>query len=497
MSKSKPLWTSAAIEAATGGRATAPFAATGLSIDTRTLQPGDLFIALKDVRDGHDFVPAAFAAGASGALVSRPVEGAGGPLLLADDVLGALERLGVAARERAPGCTRIAVTGSVGKTSVKEMIARIQRAAGPAHWSVKSFNNHWGVPLTLARMPQETRRAVFEIGMNTPGEIAPRSRMVAPHVGVITRIAPAHLQGLGSIEGVAREKSDIVAGLLPGGAVCLPLGDPQLPFLAARVRALQPRADIHVFGWREDLPKARDIRGVAGYSLIEAYATDGRYSHVALTTMTCQIEVEIEAVGRHWADNVACALLASRLNTDGDLYEAALALSGYTPPPGRGTAETLMLPEGREITLVDDAYNANPASMRAALAGFAARPCRGKRVLALGEMLEIGAGSREEHAALAGAVVQSGARIVLAAGEGMKALIEALPRTIRAHHAVKAEELNETLKNLLEDGDLLLLKGSNASGMGRLAEHLRQYSKGASEAVMGAARTAVKGKHAV
>src|SRR5690242_9137515 len=215
-----PLWTSEEAAKASGGKALGTWAVNGVSIDTRSLKPGELFVALKDVRDGHDFVANAFAAGAEAALVSRDVLG-GRAGLMVDDVLAGLERLGLAARARNSGINA-AVTGSVGKTSVKEMLARIYRAAGRAHWSDKSFNNHWGVPLTLARMHRETQRAIFEIGMNTPGEIAPRSKMVRPQVAMITRIAPAHLQGMHSVEAIADEKSDIFAGLEPGGAAILP-----------------------------------------------------------------------------------------------------------------------------------------------------------------------------------------------------------------------------------------------------------------------------------
>ena len=213
------------------------WAINGVSIDTRSLQPGNLFVALKDVRDGHDFVADAFAAGAEAALVSRDVLG-GHPGLLVGDVLDGLEKLGLAARARNAGVIS-AVTGSVGKTSVKEMLARFFRAAGHAHWSDKSFNNHWGVPLTLARMPRETERAIFEIGMNTPGEIGPRSHMVRPHIAMITRIAPAHLEGMGSVEGVADEKSQIFAGLLPGGSAILPAKDKFLERLQAAALKLQ------------------------------------------------------------------------------------------------------------------------------------------------------------------------------------------------------------------------------------------------------------------
>src|SRR5690349_3944467 len=218
-----PLWTSEEAAKASGGKALGTWAVNGVSIDTRSLKTGGRFVALKDARDGHDFVANAFAAGAEAALVSRDVLG-GHPGLLVDDVLVGLEKLGLAARARNAGVSA-AVTGSVGKTSVKEMLARIFRAAGRAHWSDKSFNNHWGVPLTLARMPRNTERAIFEIGMNTPGEIAPRSKMVRPHLAMITRVAPAHLQGMGSVDAVADEKAQIFAGLEPGGTAILPEKD--------------------------------------------------------------------------------------------------------------------------------------------------------------------------------------------------------------------------------------------------------------------------------
>lgn len=474
---SRPLWTSAEIAEATGGRVTAPFEVNGVSIDTRSLEKGDLFVALKDVRDGHDFVANAFEAGASAALVSRDVEGVTGPLIIVDDVLEALEKMGLYARDRAGEAVRIAVTGSVGKTSVKEMIARIHRGAGKAHWSVKSFNNHWGVPLTLARMPADTEYAVFEIGMSTPGEIAPRSKMVQPHVAVITRIAPAHLEGLGSIEGVAREKADIAAGLVePDGIVVLPASDPLLPVLVEHIRKLKPDAPVALFGRDGDGDKADWLSNRDGWSWIEHYENFGSMSRIELDTLTCKLEVEIHAVGEHWADNVACALLATGLNSSIDMYGAALDLSGYTPPPGRGTAEKLSLPSGGDILLVDDAYNANPASMRAALKSFASR--RGaRRLVALGEMLEVGATSEAEHRSLEEPIIASGANVAFLAGQGMKPLADSLERRIETHWAVKANELDSVVKNSVRNGDILLIKGSNASGMGKLAERLREWSK--------------------
>lgn len=458
---SEPLWTSTDIEAATGGVASAPFAVSGLSIDTRTLQPGDLFVALKDVRDGHDFVPNAFEAGATGALVSRLVEGRG-PFLKVEDVLPALEAMAVAARARS-GAIRTAVTGSVGKTSVKEMLARIFRAAGPAHWPEKSFNNHWGVPLTLARMPASTERAVFEIGMSTPGEIAPRSKLVRPHHALITKIAPAHLEGLGSVEGVAREKAEIFAGLEAGGTVIVPEDDPFRDLLAERGREACPTATVESFGTGEE----------ATARLVEA-TSDGVASRFVVDVAGQRAVVTLKAVGAHWGINAAAALLVATL-TGMSLVDAADALCGFGPPPGRGTTETLRLPDGGTATLVDDAYNANPESMRAALSALAARPA-GRRLVALGEMLEIGAGSLSAHADLADAVTASGAEIAFLAGAGMQALDSALTGRIETHFEPTADALNEKVKKTLTDGDILLIKGSNASGMGRLADALREWA---------------------
>lgn len=468
---SRPLWTASEIAEATGGTATGDFNISGLSIDTRSLQPGDLFVALTDARDGHDFVANAFAAGASGALVSRPVEG--GPYVLVDDVLEALTALGIAARERAQGCYRVAITGSVGKTSVKEMIAQIFRAKGRAHWNERSFNNQWGVPLTLARMPADTQFAVFEIGMNSPGEIAPRSHMVAPHTAIITKIAAAHLEGMGSLDGVAQEKADIFAGLLPDGKAVLPAADDYLGYLSGRAASAQPASNTLTFGH----PGQAACR-------ITGIETAADKTRVSLSLHSQGVVVELNAVGEHWALNAAAALLAVCPEPTDNVAAAADALSGYAPPPGRGTSETLVLPGGGRITLIDDAYNANPESMRAALAGFGARPCGGRRIVALGEMLEVGAASAGEHIALAGPIIAAGADFAFLAGPGMQPLVDNLREQTESKWAETAEGIENDLKFTLKDGDLLLLKGSNASGMGRLADRLRQWSAAADKQVM-------------
>ena len=457
----RPLWTSSDIALATGGEATAPFEVTGsISIDTRTLQKGDLFVALKDQRDGHEFVEAAFKAGAAGALVARPVPG--GPLVQVDDVLDALTQMGIAARVRC-GAHRTAVTGSAGKTSVKEMLAQIYRAFGPAHWNVKSFNNHWGVPLTLARMPEETQRAIFEIGMNTPGEIAPRSQMVRPHTGIVTCIAAAHLQGLGSVEGIAEEKSNIFAGLEAGGTIILPADDGFLDYLSARARSFCPTGSVETFGTSDDAT-----------ARIAGYETDGRTSEVLVDIVGQRARVTLNAVGAHWAQNVAASLLAAS-QAGLSLKDCAEALSGYAPPPGRGTSETLVLPDIGEITLIDDAYNANPASMRAALKALAQRS-GSRRLVALGDMREIGDTSAAEHRALAAPVVEAGVDRIFLVGAEMQHLSQALPRDLQQISAPTADELWNQLQKALRAGDVLLIKGSNASGMGKLADRLRQWS---------------------
>lgn len=465
------LWTASDAAGATGGKTTGSWLASGLSIDTRSLQPGDLFVALKDTRDGHDFVANAFKAGAAAALVSRDVPGAGGPLLIVEDVLPALEALGVAARARSDA-VRVAVTGSVGKTSVKEMLAQIFGAAGPAHWSVKSFNNHWGVPLTLARMPQETERAVFEIGMSTPGEIAPRSHMVRPHCAIVTKIAGVHLEGLGTVAGVAEEKAGIFAGLEAGGVAILPAEDAFLELLKARAIDAAPDVEVLTFGTSE----GADAR-------VLDYRADGNAARARIDVMGTKVTINLEAGGAHWALNAAAALLTSASIARLSVEEAGEALSGFVPPKGRGQVEMLGLPSGGSFTLVDDSYNANPTSMVAALLALADRPAK-RRLVALGEMGELGAGAEGFHADLADPVVASGAEIAFLGGAGMAALAKVLPGTVQQHHEVKSIDLFNDIKVMLCDGDTLLIKGSNASGMIGLADALRQWSAGTDQQVM-------------
>ena len=463
------LWTAAEAAKATGGEATGDWSVTGISIDTRSLSQGDLFVALQDQRDGHDFLDAAYSEGAGAALVSRPGETR--PSLQVEDTLRGLEALGRAARARAEAHC-VAVTGSVGKTSVKEMLAQVFRAAGPAHWSERSFNNHWGVPLTLARMPRETTRAVFEIGMSTPGEIAPRSRMTRPQTALITKIAPAHLEGMGTIEAVAEEKANIYAGLISGGRLIYPADDVFARHLMRRGLDHQPSARPFSFGRSE----GADVR-------VTGYETQDGWSTITVNAFGETGRVRLHAVGEHWADNAAAAILAA-LGTEMTLTEVCDALSGYAPPAGRGTEEALHLADGGKATLIDDAYNANPESMRAAIAAFGARPAV-RRLVALGEMGELGPDSPALHARLVDPLKAAGVDKVFAAGEGMKALISALPTTMEGLWFPDRTAMEEVVKKTLTTGDALLIKGSNATGMGVLAERLRRWSGANADAVLG------------
>ncbi len=461
---SDPLWTGDEIAQATGGRLVGDWSINGVSIDTRSLETGDLFVALTDQRDGHDFVDQAFANGAVGCLVSRDV---GRPGVIVDDVLAGLEKLGAAARART-NARCAAITGSVGKTSVKEMLARMLRAAGPAHWSVKSFNNHWGVPLTLARMPKQTERAIFEIGMSTPGEIAPRSKMVRPDVAMITRISPAHILHMGTMEAVADEKSDIVAGLKDGGVIILPAGDRYFDHLKAAVTRLQPKAELRTFGAVADSDAS-----------VVSYQTDGVLSQIGLNVLGEAVEVTIDAVGEHWAGNAALAVLAAAMMGIAP-SAAAKSLSGYAPPEGRGAAEAIALASGGEAVLVDDSYNANPDSMRAALEGLSRR--NGRKIVAVGEMRELGPDSDRLHAELAAPIVAAGASIVVLSGAVLKPLADELSSRNKDVDVILTDdpvEASQAVGKLLRPGDTVLIKGSNASGMSRVGTELRKLSEAA------------------
>jgi len=459
----EPLWLAEDAADATKGRLIGAdsWLATGVSIDTRTLEPGDLFVALKDARDGHDFIAQAFEKGACAALVNEPEKGSGlGPMLVVDDVLGGLTALGEAARDRNQG-RRVAVTGSVGKTSTKEALAVCLAASGVTHASTKSYNNHWGVPLTLARMPASSRYGVFEMGMNHRGEILPLTKLVRPHVAIVTWIAPAHVEALGSLDAIADEKGDVFAGLEQGGVALVPNEAPSASRVLAAAQAQAQAGAIIRFG-RDAGCQARLLK----------FDMHDDHSMAEADIFGRQIRYRIGAPGAHWALNSVAALAATDV-AGGDLHAAANALATFEAPAGRGQVSVITAPFG-SFTLLDDAYNANPSSMEAAFKTLGARTpgAGGRRIAALGDMLELGPDEAAYHAGL-GPQLEGAADIVFCAGSRMKALWDALPERQRGVYADSADALALQLKDALRAGDVLLVKGSNGSRMFRVVEALK------------------------
>ncbi|KPQ06745.1 MAG: UDP-N-acetylmuramoyl-tripeptide--D-alanyl-D-alanine ligase MurF [Rhodobacteraceae bacterium HLUCCA12] len=454
------LWSAAEIEAATGGTASAAFTATGVSIDTRSLQPGDLFVALSAARDGHDFVAQAFEFGAAAALVSHVPAGVTGPCVVVPDVLAALTALGAAGRARSVAGV-VAVTGSVGKTSTKEMLRRMLADFGTVHAAEASFNNHWGVPVTLARLPRDADFAVVEIGMNHPGEIAPLARLARPHVALVTAIAPAHLAAFDSLDGIAREKADIFTGLEPGGAAIYNADVETAPILAERANL----ADRALSFGRD----GRDVRLTGLRDTPAALVVSAQVGDTALL-------VRLADAGHHFAQNaLGCLAVAQALGLD--LALAAQALGRWQPPAGRGQRESILLDpsDDTRFTLIDDAFNANPASVEAALAVLAA--CRpgagGRRIAILGDMLELGPTELDHHRAIARLPALDGVAVVHCVGPRMQALWQALPEHRRGKAVPRAEDLGARAHNLVRGGDVVLVKGSKGSLVSRVVDALR------------------------
>jgi UDP-N-acetylmuramoyl-tripeptide--D-alanyl-D-alanine ligase len=460
------LWGEAELEAAIRASPSAPIRrpASGVSIDTRTLNPGDLFVAIKgEASDGHDYVSRAFERGAPAAVVDAaraPEVAAFGPVFPVDGTVEAMERLGAAARARSKARI-VAVTGSVGKTSAKEMLRAMLSACGAAHASAASYNNHWGVPLSLARMPAEADFGVFEIGMNHAGEIGPLVRLVRPHAALITTIAPVHIEHLGSIEAIADAKAEIFEGLEPGGAAVLNRNAPQYERLEAAAKARAAR--VLTFG-------SSDASDAALVSLDEA---DGG-SRVTARLFGRAIRFEIGAPGAHMAENaLGCLLVAHALGAD--VETAATALVGFKPQKGRGERIALAA-AGGSVTLIDESYNANPASMRAALRllGEARPGPSGRRIAVIGDMLELGAEGAAMHAALAADLAAAKVDLLFGAGPLTRALFEAAPERIRGSWGQTSSEIEGAVAAALRAGDVAMVKGSNASRMGPLVEALRQ-----------------------
>jgi UDP-N-acetylmuramoyl-tripeptide--D-alanyl-D-alanine ligase len=470
MADTAPLWTWEALAAAAQGTAEgAPTGAiTGFSIDTRSLVPGEVFIALTDQRDGHDFVSAAFAAGAAAALVRRDfVAPAGaGAFIRVDDPLRALERIAVAARARLrPAARVIAVTGSAGKTGTKEMLRACFATAGKVHAPEKSFNNHWGVPLTLARMPADTDFAVIEIGMNHAEEIRPLTRMTRPHIAVITNVLPVHVGNFSDGEdGVARAKAEIFDGLEPGGLAILPRDNKHSDVLMKSATARGAR--VITFGTTADAyVGARDIKlGDTGSEIVADIADRA-------------LRYRLGTVGVHIAVN-SLAVIAALDALQLPLEATTKPLAGITPPTGRG-ARTVFQAGDRTILLIDESYNANPASMRAAIAvlGAVSRSSYPRRVAILGDMLELGDGSEQYHLDLADPLAASGADVVFACGPHMKKLYETLPLGKRGAWAPDSVALIDSVLDALQSGDAVMVKGSLGSCMAPIVAAIKaKYS---------------------
>ena len=450
------LWTSAEIARATGGTASSAFEAAGVTFDSREVGRGDLFVAMPGtVHDGHKFVDDAFAAGAAGALVSQPV---GGPHILVADTFAALEALARAARER---CTAriVGITGSVGKTSTKEaLFAALDRnAPGGVHRSVKSYNNHTGVPLSLARMPRDAHYAVLEMGMNAKGEIAALTRQVRPHVAVITAVAPAHIENLGSEEAIADAKAEIFEGLEPEGVAIVPNDTPHRDRL---VKAARRHADrIVTFGG-----------GDADVHAVHAVSVDAGGSLISAVLLERELTFTISQRGEHWVSN-ALAVLAAVEAVGADVAVAGLALADLGGLKGRGERHILALDDG-EAMLIDESYNANPASMAATLKSLGDEPDVKRRIAVLGPMRELGEHSDKLHAALAPAVIEARVDELILIGDEMRPLAEQVVGKVSLDMVSTVDEAIVLLMGELRSGDAVLVKASNSVGLARLVERV-------------------------
>ncbi len=450
------LWTSEDIAQATGGSASEPFEVTGVTFDSREIEPGHLFIAMSGtVHDGHSFVEGAFAAGATGVIVSQP---ANGPHVLVEDTFAALQALGFASRERSQA-TIFGVTGSVGKTSTKEALysALERNSPGKVHRSVKSYNNHTGVPLSLARMPPDAEFAVFEMGMNNKGEIAALTRQVRPHVAIITTIAPAHIENLGSEEAIADAKAEIFEGLEPEGVAIVPNDTPHRDRL---VKAARRRADrIITFGG-----------GDADVHAVHAVSADGGGSLISAALLERELTFTISQRGEHWVSN-SLAVLAAVEAAGADVAVGGLALADLGGMKGRGERHVLQLEAG-EALLIDESYNANPASMAATLKSLGAEPDVTRRIAVLGPMRELGEHSDTLHADLAPAVIAAHIDRLILIGEEMRALAEQVVGKVSLDTVFTVDEATDALRRMLRPGDAVLVKASNSVGLAKLVQQV-------------------------
>lgn len=465
-----PLWTSAEISAAVHGLASGEFAATGVSIDSRSLEPGDLFVALQGPTfDGHDFAAAALRRGASGALIHRrPADlPAGAPVIEVADTMKALEDLGRAARARTEAEV-VAVTGSVGKTSTKEALRSVLSLFAPTFASAGNLNNQWGAPLSLSRMPRETRYGVFELGMNHAGEISPLSQMVRPHVAVITTVEPVHIEFFGSVAEIADAKAEIFDGLMPGGAAVLPFDNPHFDRLESKARRMGAR--VLTFGTGEG----------AWARLIDCQvAPDG--NQVTAEIGGKRLRYRMTAPGRHLALN-SVAVLAAAFAFELDLDQALPGLISVQALKGRGKREHLRIPGG-QIELIDEAYNASPASVRAALNLLGTLPAAfgGRRIAVLGDMRELGDAGPSLHRDLAPDLAAAEVDLAFLVGPQMRGLYDLLPDAMKGAHRATSDEMVRPLLAALKAGDTILIKGSLGTRMAPLVEAVRGLDSGAAE----------------
>lgn len=446
------LWTSKDIALATDGTATNNFSAEGLSIDTRTLKKGDLFVALRGERDGHDFIAKAMEAGAAGALAEKQIQSAN--TVIVADTQKALEALGAAGRDRS-NALRIAVTGSVGKTSIKEALATIFSRFGETHKSQKSFNNHLGAPITLATLPADAKFGIFELGMNHAGEISALSKQVKPDIALISNVVSVHLAHFDSEKDIARAKAEINDGLSPDGTLILNGDNPHTDF----IKSLAGKRSVLTFG----KAKGCDVQIIE----TEAHAAGGT---VALRIAGEEIDVTLSAPGDHWFYNAAACLAVAKA-AGLDLTAAAKAMAEVGPAQGRGDSHALTL-SGKSFTLIDESYNANPTSMRAAFAAASLRP--GRKIAVLGDMGELGPKELEFHAELAEPLEKAGFERIIFKGECMRVLRGAIPRMMRGAWTDSTEGVVLALKDEIKDGDIVLVKGSNAAGLGALVKKLKE-----------------------
>lgn len=460
-----PLWTGEALVAALDARPQGPVpaAVTGASIDTRTLEPGDAFFAITgEARNGHDFVKAALEKGAALAVIdeAHAADFAGaGSFAVVSDVLKAMEKAG-SARRAALSAKVVSVTGSVGKTGTKEALRLVLSRQGKTHAPVASYNNHWGVPLTLVRTPADVAYGVYEIGMNSPGEILPLARLVKPQVSIITTIAPVHLAAFASLEGIAEEKAGVFWALEEGGTAIINADIPQSELLRDIARS-GPAGEILTFGESPDA----DVRLIS-------CALKPDMSTVEARVLGEPVTYRLGSPGKHIVLN-SLAVLAAVKALGADLALAALALGDLTPPAGRGARQRLQMPGG-VLTLLDESYNGNPASMRAAIENLGRLPVegRGRRIAVLGDMLELGPSGGDLHKGLREPLVANGIDTVFACGPLMKGLYESLPSAMRGAYADDAGALEPLVLDGVRAGDVVTVKGSLGSRMGPIVKAL-------------------------